>query len=125
MNDDPEVSSTASWLSQMSVDFQGQTDIPLEQALDEVFTQLQQYINGTHCYTREFVAMFDQDNEYTEEFKKMLEIYENIDGVADLFAELKSVLKQCLGKPTAEEKASAKKLLDAYKEKKKKVKPTA
>ena len=118
MSDDAEVSSTASWLSEMSVSFQGQNDMPLEQALDEVFTQLQQYINGTHCFTREFVAMFDQDNEYTEEFKKMLEIYENIDGVADLFSELKSVLKQCLGKPSADDKVASKKMLDEYKKKK-------
>ena len=109
-----DIDSVASAMSDMSVSFQG-SEVPLETALDEVFLQMQEYVNGIHCNTREFVGMFDQDDDYLLELDKTLEIHDAIDDMAALFKELKSVLKQCLGKPPAELKAQAKAKVDAHK----------
>ena len=113
MND---ISSVSSAMSDMSVSFQG-AEVPLEQALDECFVQLQQYVNGIHCGVREFVMMGDQDNDYLVELDKMLEVSDAIDDIATLFKELKSVLKQCLGKPSADLKEQVKAKIDAHKAK--------
>ena len=109
-----DTDSVASAMSAMSVSFQG-SEMPLEGALDEVFLQMQEHVNGIHCATREFVGMFDQDDDYLLELGKTLEIHDAIDDIAELFKELKSVLKQCLGKPPAELKAQAKAKVDAHK----------
>ena len=109
-----DTDSVASAMSAMSVSFQG-SEMPLEGALDEVFLQMQEHVNGIHCVTREFVGMFDQDDDYLLELDKTLEIHDAIDDMAELFKELKSVLKQCLGKPPAELKAQAKAKVDAHK----------
>jgi hypothetical protein len=109
-----DINSVASAMSDMSVSFQG-SEVPLETALDEVFLQMQEYVNGIHCNTREFVGMFDQDDDYLLELDKTLEVHDSIDDMALLFKELKSVLKQCLGKPPAELKAQVKTKLDAHK----------
>ena len=126
MSNDPEVNSTASFLSQMSVSYDGQDDMPLEQVLDDVFLRIQEFVNHTHCGVRQFCMMFDQDNDYEQEVKQMVEIWEQIDGMDYLFSELRSVMKQCLPKkPSAEEKVAGKKIVDAYKESKKKSKSKA
>jgi hypothetical protein len=124
MND--EVNSTASFMSQMSVSYDGQDDVALEQVLDDVFLRIQEYVNHTHCNTRQYCAMFDQDNDYEQEVKQMVEVWEQIDGMEYLFGELRSVMKQCLPKkPSAEDKTAGKKIVDAYKESKKKSKSKA
>ena len=113
--------SVSSAMSTQSVSFCG-SEIPLDQALDECFVQLQGTLNGLHCYTREIAMMADQDADYIEGLKKTLEISESIDEMVALFTELKSVVKQVIGKPDESEKAEAKRIIDNHKLQKKIIK---
>ena len=105
----------------MSVSYCGD-EMPIEQALDQVFTELIQHQNHLHCYTRELCMMGEQDNDYMEGLNKVLTIHDNIDEMSDLFKELKSVCSQVLGKPKKEEKEQAKKIIDDHKAERKKLK---
>ncbi len=113
--------SISSQMSSMSVSYCGD-EMPIEQALDQVFTELIQHPNHLHCYTRELCMMGEQDNDYMEGLKKVLTIHDNIDEMSDLFKELKSVCSQVLGKPKKEEKEQAKKIIDDHKAERKKLK---
>ena len=105
----------------MSISHRGE-EVPIEQALDQVFTELIQHQNALHCYVRELCMMQDQDNDYIEGLKKVLKIHDNIDEMSDLFKELKSVCSQVLGKPPKEEKDEAKKIINDHKAERKKLK---
>ena len=113
--------SINSQMSSMSVSYFGD-EMPIEQALDQVFTELIQHQNALHCYVRELCMMQDQDNDYIEGLKKVLKIHDNIDEMSDLFKELKSVCSQVLGKPPKEEKDEAKKIINDHKAERKKLK---
>ena len=113
--------SINSQMSSMSISHRGE-EVPIEQALDQVFTELIQHQNALHCYVRELCMMQDQDNDYIEGLKKVLTIHDNIDEMSDLFKELKSVCSQVLGKPPKEEKDEAKKIIDEHKVARKKLK---
>ena len=115
------MSSISSSMSNMSVSYCG-SEMPIEQALDECFTQLIEYQNHLHCYVRELCMMEEQDNSYMEGLAKVLVIHDNIDQTSELFKELKSVCSQVLGKPPKELKDEAKKMLDEHKEEKKRKK---
>ena len=113
--------SISSQMSSMSVSYCG-SEIPIEQALDECFTELIQYQNHLHCYVRELCMMQEQDNDYIEGLNKVLTIHDTIDQTSDLFKELKSVCSQVLGKPPKEEKEQATKIIDDHKIARKKLK---
>lgn len=107
--------------SDMSVSMCG-SEMPLSQALDEVFHGLQNNLSGAHACVRELAMMADRNEDYETNLRKVLEITDNIDEMNDLFKELKSVCSQVIGKPPAEEKVAMKKLIDDHKMKRKKVK---
>ena len=108
-------------MSNMSVSYQG-NEIPLHEALDECFTELQGHLNHLHSYTRELAMMPEQDSEYEVELKQVLIIHDTIDDMSCLFSELKSVVKQVIGKPPAEIKDAMKKLMDDHKAERKRMK---
>ena len=108
-------------MSNMSVSYQG-NEIPLHEALDECFTELQGHLNHLHSYTRELAMMPEQDSEYEVELKQVLTIEDCIDEMSELFKELKSVTKQIIGKPPAEIKDAMKKLVDDHKAERKRMK---
>ncbi len=113
--------SINSQMSSMSVSYCGD-EMPIEQALDECFTELIQFQNHLHCHVRELCMMAEQDNDYITGLKKVLTIHDTIDQTSDLFKELKSVCSQVLGKPKKEEKDQAKKIIDDHKVARKKLK---
>ena len=98
----------------MSVSYCG-SEIPLEQALDACFLDLQGFMNGLHCHVRELAAMSEQDDDFMVALAKGLVINDTIDNMSDLFKELKSVVKQIIGNPPSELKQQAKKLADDVK----------
>ena len=103
--------SVSSQASNMSVSYCG-SEIPLEQALDACFLDLQGFMNGLHCHVRELAAMSEQDDDFMVALAKGLVINDTIDNMSDLFKELKSVVKQIIGNPPSELKQQAKKLAD-------------
>ena len=108
-------------MSNMSVSFCG-NEIPLADALDECFVELQGHLNHLHSYTRELAMMGDQDNDYEVELKQVLTIDDCIDEMSELFKDLKSVTKQIIGKPPAEIKDAMKKLVEDHKAERKRIK---
>jgi hypothetical protein len=96
------MSIASSILSQTSVSYYGE-EVNVEAALDDVFKLLGDNLNHMHVFTREICMMLDQDSDYIEGVKKSDQINDNIDGMNDLFRELKSVVKQISVKPENQE----------------------
>jgi hypothetical protein len=113
--------SVSSASSNMSVSYAG-SEIPLDQALDQCFLDLQQFMNSLHCNVRELSMMPDQNEEYELGLKKVLVIQDLIDNMTELFKELKSVTKQVIGAPPKEEKEAMKKIVDDHKAERKRAK---
>jgi gas vesicle protein len=113
--------SVSSTSSIQSVSYQG-SEIPLEEALDSCFLDLQGFMNGLHCHVRELAGMSEQDDDFMVSLAKGLVINDTIDNMQDLFKELKSVVKQIIGNPPKELKQEAKKLADDAKEARKRAK---
>lgn len=105
----------------MSVSYNG-SEVTLDEALDDVFTTLQQNINDCHVYVRSLAMFADRNDEYEIGLKTVLSIHDEIDSMMNLFKELKSVTKQVLGNPPASEKAAMKKITDDHAAAKKRLK---
>ena len=94
--------SVSSARSSMSVSYCG-SEMPLEQALDDVFQKLQQHLNNSHCAVRSMSMLEEQSMDEDEDFKEATKyddiIQDDVDGMIALFKDLKSISKQVLGKP--------------------------
>ena len=94
--------SVSSARSSMSVSYCG-SEMPLEQALDDVFQKLQQHLNSSHCAVRSMSMLEEQSMDENEDFKDCVKyddiIQDDTDGMIALFKDLKSISKQVLGKP--------------------------
>ena len=97
------MSSIGSAFSEMSVSVMGEDDIPLEEALDKVFLELQQSLNYSHCNIREMAVALDSDPDFKVAFETHQQLDDYITDMMGLFTELKSVSKQVLPKPSKEE----------------------
>ena len=101
--------SVSSARSSMSVSYCG-SEMPLEQALDDVFQKLQQHLNNSHCAVRSMSMLeeqsMDEDDDWKEATKYDNAIQDDVDNMIALFKDLKSISKQVLGKaPNPEMKA--------------------
>ena len=94
--------SVSSARSSMSVSYCG-SEVALEEALDDVFQQLQQHLNNSHCAVRSMSMLEEQSIDEDSDFKDCVKyddvIQDDIDGMIALFKDLKSISKQVLGKP--------------------------
>lgn len=94
--------SVYSTKSSMSVSYCG-SEMPLEQALDDVFQKLQQHLNAAHCAVRSMSMAEDQSMDEEDDFKELVKyndiIQDDTDGMIELFKDLKNISKQVLGKP--------------------------
>ena len=94
--------SVCSTKSSISVSYCG-SEMPLEQALDDVFQKLQQHLNAAHCAVRSMAMSEDQSMDEDDDFKDLVKyndiIQDDTDGMIELFKDLKSISKQVLGKP--------------------------
>jgi hypothetical protein len=94
--------SVSSAKSSMSVSYCG-SEMPLEQALDDVFQKLQQHLNNCHCAVRSMSMLEEQSLDEDSDFKDATKyddiIQDDTSGMIDLFKDLKSISKQVLGKP--------------------------
>ena len=92
------MSSICSAMSEMSVSISGE-EIPLEKALDDVFKNLQENLNGTHCSFREYCMLLDRDEEFEYLYEQNYELFNHVDEFNNLMKELKSIIKQIAPKP--------------------------
>jgi hypothetical protein len=94
--------SVSSAKSSMSVSYCG-SEMPLEQALDDVFMKLQQHLNNSHCAVRSMAMLEDQSTDEESDFKDCVKyddiIQDDTSGMIELFKDLKNISKQVLGKP--------------------------
>lgn len=99
------MSVASSNMSEMSVNAFGD-DISFDDAVDRVYKETQQHLNDSHCSVRSLAMLSEQDGSY-EDFVKMADdVLDHLDGVNDMFKQLKSVISQCMPKPSnAEEKS--------------------
>ena len=91
--------SLNSSMSNLSVSFRGNNEADLEQSLDIVFRELQENLNTTHCVVRSLAMSSEQDADYKEETKMSFQMNDCVDDMQTLFKELKTVVKQLVGKP--------------------------
>ena len=99
------MSSIGSNFSDLSVSVFGAEDVPIEEALDQVFKSLQESLNNCHCEVRSQTMDLERENEdFKVAYQHQVQIENYIDGFSSLFKELKSVSKQIMPKPTKEEK---------------------
>ncbi len=110
-----------SQMSNMSVSYCG-SEVPLSEALDECFVELQGHLNHLHSYTRTLAMMPDQDHDYEIELRQVLVIEDCINDMSDLFKELTSVTKQIIGNPDKDQKEAMKKIVDDHKAERKRLK---
>ena len=94
--------SMSSAKSSMSVSYCG-SEIPLEEALDDVFQKLQQHLNSSHCAVRSMSMLeeqsLDEDSDFQDCVKYNDIIQDDTTGMIDLFKDLKNISNQVLGKP--------------------------
>lgn len=96
-------------------------EVPLDEALDTSFKNLQENLNSMHWTTREMVMCPEQDNDYNVLIDMYFKNVNYFDDIVELTKELKKVCLQMIGKPsTEEEKTYFKKCMDKYKNDKKK-----
>jgi hypothetical protein len=95
-------------MSAMTVSVFGQDDVPLEEAIDDVFKQIQQRTNYIQSGIRALSAVPEQDNDYMHALEIYTEIEDNVSALKGLFSEADSVSRQVLGKAPASLKEEVK-----------------
>ena len=100
-------------------------EIDLDEALRVLYQELQENLNHSQCSIRQLSMCSERNDDFIEAANIYLELNDYIDVLLDLFTELKSVSKQCLGKPPQEFKEEYAKMCNHRKEAKKKAKQQA
>lgn len=104
------------------VSFRGNEDMELEDALDELYRDIQHNLNHSQCVVRQLAACPEQDCDFLEAVTIQFQLEDYVDILLELFSELKDISKQTLGKPPVEHKEEYKKMVNDRKEKLKKEK---
>ena len=100
-----------------SVTFRGE-EVDVSQALDELFRELQDNLNHTHCSVRQLAQCEERADTFIEAATFDFQIQDYVDTLLSLFKELQKVSKDVLGKPPNEYKDEYKQLCDQRKQKK-------
>lgn len=96
MNYSDNESSICSTASGMTVSCFGEDDVPLEEAIDGIFKQIQDHINQMHCEIRNLVQSDDRGEDYDECYAYWAAIKEHVDEGCKVFKELTKVARQIL-----------------------------
>ena len=118
------MSSIASTSSSM-VSFRGEDEVPIDEALDMLYREIQDNLNHSQCSVRELAMSEERADTFIEAVSHYHAITDYVDTLMDLFSELKDVAKQCLGACPKEYKEEYKALCDKRKEEKKRQKDDA
>ena len=96
--------SVSSCLSEVSVSINGQ-EIPLDDAINQTFSGIQRHLNESQNNLRMLGTLLERDDlEFRDGVNYSDKIDDDIDSMVALFKDLKSVVKQIVGKPTEEDK---------------------
>lgn len=106
--------SVSSNMSHQSVSYYGE-EMDVEEAIDTTFIKCQQFLNDIQMNMRGLAMTGDQDDDYLVALEIHHKVVSDIDGLARLFRELKSVSKQILGTCPKEMKSDVKHLIDNFK----------
>lgn len=90
------MSTCSSVMSEVSVTWNGE-ETNLETCVDETFKMVQQHVNGIHCQIRELAMVPERNEDYMVALDLYLDIEKDINGIGNLFKELKKVSKGVLG----------------------------
>jgi len=106
------------------VSFRGDEEVDLDQALDQLYREIQSNLNHSQVSVRE-MSRLSEDDEFIECVPIHFAVLDYVDALTGLFSELKEVSKDVLGKPGKDDKDEYKKMCDARKERIKKAKDDA
>jgi len=113
------MSSVASNAS--SVSFRGE-EMGVDEALDELFVELQQNLNSCQCSIRNLAQSEERSETFMEAVGYHFEILDYIDILQNLFSELRGVSKQVVGSCPKEYREEYKALQEKRKTDKKRMK---
>ena len=94
-----------------NISFRGEEEVDLDTALNVLYTEIQQNLNYSQCSIRQLAICGEQDDDFIASAKIYFELNDYVDTILELFQELKSVSKQCLGKPPQEFKEQYAKII--------------
>ena len=113
------VGSCASYVS-----FRGEDGVDLDEALDELYREIQHNLNHSQVSVRE-MARLKEDDDFKDCVPIHFAVLDYCDVLSGLFNELKQVSKDVLGKPAKDDKDWYKNQCDERKERIKKAKDDA
>lgn len=90
------MSIASSCMSEVSVNWNGE-EVDLETAVDETFKLAQTYLNGIHCQIRDLAQVEERNECYMTALDMYLSMEKDINGIAEVFKDLKHCAKQVLG----------------------------
>lgn len=90
---DSDIASVCSQMSDFSVSVNGE-DMPLDQAVDNVFAQIQTAINQIHCDLRQMCQSEDRSDTYEESLEYHNSVKEHITEGCVMFKSLIAISKQ-------------------------------
>ena len=113
------VGSCASYVS-----FRGEDGVDLDEALDELYREIQHNLNHSQVSVRE-MARLKEDDDFKDCVPIHFAVLDYCDVLSGLFNELKQVSKDVLGRPGKDDKDEYKKMCDERKGRIKKAKDDA
>ena len=90
--------SVCSSMSNVTVSAFGGEEMPLEDAVDQIFKELQRSINELHVQIRNLCMTEERGDTYIEAYEYYHGILSHVDEGQVMFKELKAVMKQILPK---------------------------
>lgn len=87
-----------SGMSEMTINY-GDEEVPLDEAVDGIFKDLQLHINEVHVQIRNMCQLVERDDEYDEIYAFYSEMVDHIKDGSIIFKDLVKVMKQVIGKP--------------------------
>ena len=91
-------SQASSVMSEISVSYNGEDDVPLEDAVDDVFKQIQEHINMIHIQLRQLCMADDRNEDFLECLKYHESLSEHMNEGSTLFKSVIKISKQLLPK---------------------------
>ena len=79
------------------------SEMPLDEAIDDIYKELQRSLNDSQVALRSLSMLQEQDNDFKESVELSDQIFDDIVDMMVLFKELKSVCRQVVNKPSTDE----------------------
>ena len=108
-------SSINSAMSGITVSAFGEDDVDFETAVNKVFADLKNFVNGCQCNVRTLAMCEERSDTYLEALTIWRELDLDVCGALGLFTELRNISKQVLGRPPKDMKIEVKAQLDKWK----------